>query len=198
MNKNYLDQDLTGQNFDNQDLSYALLRGANLTDCSFVGTDLTGANLRETIIQDADFTGAVMYYSNIKDAVGTADFTDALVFGMPQWIPMPGSIYEDPEVIERQLQIDNLVLQSDILWESYTQTDQNIMNSYISMGYSGQEIRGDYEGMPQGKDVYQSIDRGEYESIAIAWMINEHMKQGTTFDTDLDLFIANPDYREGE
>jgi len=92
----FKEQDLTGQNFDGQDLSNTLFRGANLTDCSFIGTNLSGANMRETIIEGTNFTGAIMHYANIKDSIGTANFTDALVFGMSKWIPMPGSICLDP------------------------------------------------------------------------------------------------------
>ncbi len=193
---NYLNQDLTGTNFDGQDLNYALFRGANLTDCSFVGSDLSGANMRETTIEGCDFTDAVMYYSNIKDATGTADFTNALVFGMPQWIPMPGSIYSDPEVESRQLQIDELVSQSGTAFSEFTQTDQNTMTDYIMHSYYEQALTGDYDAMPNGRDVYVAIGHNEVESIAANWMITEHMKQGTTFDTDLSLFIANPEYVE--
>ena len=88
---NALNKDLSGQNFDGQDLSYALLRGANLSGCSFVGTNLTGANIVDANIDGANFTDATMHYCNLSNATGSGNFTNAKMKGAPKVITMTGA-----------------------------------------------------------------------------------------------------------
>ena len=91
---NALNADLSGQNFDGQDLRNALLRGANLSGCSFVGAKLGFSNIREANIDGTDFTDAELFGCNFKDAIGVAIFTNAKIYGVPEWIPMPDADME--------------------------------------------------------------------------------------------------------
>ena len=159
---NALNMDLTGQNFDGQDLSYALLRGANLTNCSFVGANLTGANMRDTIIEGADFTDAQFHYSNIKDSTGTATWTNAKIKMAPKLVNFIGAddITEPPSNVDsndRQTLISELMNQALVSYNDLSASDKVLHDSFIATGYKV-VFTGSYGDMPNGREVYTSID----------------------------------------
>ncbi len=187
--------DLTGQNFDGQDLNSALLRGANLTNCSFVGADLSNANMRECIIEGADFTDALMYHCNPKDATGTATWTNAKTKGVPRWIPMDGADRAtEPPVTRVPKAINQAFIQAGVELSEVNDNDsRRILSGWeLGSGDSGTitEIFGD---VPHGRDLYNVLynDLQNHDTRDLSIILNEIMKQNIDFDTRADLFVKH-------
>ncbi len=152
-------------NYDGQDLSYKLLRGQDLSGCSFVGTNLTGANMRDCNIEGADFTNAIMHYCNPKGARGTATFTGAKIFGMPKWIPTVGMASIDAVYVEA-------VEQAGLTLTDLSEDDLRVLADRYGA------VTGTYGLVPHGRLLYEvcfEVDDGvtEFELSAILNAITE-------------------------
>ncbi len=191
--QNFKNQDLTGQNFDGQDLSYSLFRGANLTNCSFVGCDLTGINMRETTIEGADFTNAEMFCCNQRDAVGTANWTNAKTYGVPKWVDMVGS---DRTTTPRLRRVEK------VLQEVFTQagtdlasitndSDKNILSNWWQGGQPIDTLVGIYGDVPHGRNLYISTFEADDQDIRdISLVLNGIMTKNVAFDMSTNSFQA--------
>ena len=139
-------------NYDGQDLSYKLLRGQDLSGCSFVRTNLTGANMRDCNIEGADFTNAIMHYCNPKGARGTATFTGAKIFGMPKWIQTVGA--DDTTLPSVDMNNIDTVYVEAIEQANLTLTDLSEDDlRVLEKRYSA--ITGTYGLVPHGRLLYE-------------------------------------------
>ena len=176
--KNFKNQDLTGQNFDNQDLSYSLFRGANLTNCSFVNAKLHGINLRETTIENCNFTNAEMYLCNTRDAVGTANWTNTKVYGVPEWIPMSGADATTLPIGSIKKFYLEAIAQAGLTFQDLTAADQKAI--YMTGGHGGPAnapqrffITGSYGNVPHGRRLYEMIgDPDGVNQISLERVLN--------------------------
>ncbi len=191
--ENYKDQDLTGTDFTGTDCTGNLFRGANLTNCNFTDAIMDYANMRETTIEGADFTRAQFHYSNIKDATGTADWTDTRVSMAPTWVDFIGAdtttqppSYIRPE--DREILLEALLDQNSIGYQDLTPEDQTQYTSYINDGYKV-IFTGVYGDMPTGRNVYTSIDEPYSPTQPWSVIVNMHIDKETIFDTSQNLFI---------
>ncbi len=190
--KNFKNQDLTGQNFDGQDLSYSLFRGANLTNCSFVNAKLHGINLRETTIENCNFTNAEMFYCNSKDAVGTANWTNAKVYGMAKWIPMPGADETTLPTAKPQRPV-NVANIRNVYIEAISQAGLTIQNvseedRRVLLTRKG-EVSGPYANVPHGRKLYEVIgDPNGTNETSLEHILNLCIEQRVKFNTDTQEF----------
>ncbi len=147
--------------------------------------------MRETTIEGCDFTNAEMFYCNQKDATGTAIWTGAKVYGVPAWIPMPGS----DNTTTPPLDEDNLdplfpaVFEQTpgFVQEDLTQEDKEIVRRWNQGDGRTQELTGDYPTVDQGRELYETLGWGP-ALIEMAFLLNEAMLQNVTFNIETELF----------
>ncbi len=87
----------------------------------------------------------------------------------------------------RQLLIDKLVSQSLIGFNSYDQVDQEGMTAFIDNGFKYIMI-GSYVDMPNGNEVYTSLNAPTSPTQDAGVMITNHMVAGSYFDVDSQTF----------
>ena len=189
MANNYANRDLTGTDFSGQNLEGALFRGANLTNCNFTGAFLMYANMRDTIIEGADFTDSYLNFANLKDATGTATWTNATVKMAPKHIPMPDSdntTEPPPTYRERSELINQLLVQGEVT--ELTPEDQDVLNAFVNNFIKG-TLTGDYGDMPNGREVYTSLCIDYTPTRPISEIITMHMDKETRYSNELDEFV---------
>ncbi len=189
-----MNQDLTGTDFSGQDLSYSNFRGSNMNDCDFTGCKLHGINMRDTTVEGTNFTNAEMFYCNQRDAVGTADWTGALVFGVPTWIPMPDSDNTStPPARPKDPLFDAVFEQTPGVeptqHDYFTDSDKKIINRWrVGDGDIGQ-LTGSYPTTEHGRELYNTLGSpGGGADLPMEDILNDCMLQNVTFNKQSEVF----------
>ena len=186
---NILNKDVSGQNFDGQILDSSLLRGANISNCSFVGSDLSGSNFRDVNMEGADFTDAILHGSNFKDATGTANFTNAKIRLCPKWVDfIDADVYTLPDSsYRRDVLINTLFDKASVLRSALTEDDELTIEAYIDEGLHGSLID-DYGTMPEGNMVYDVL-RLNHRGNSFSTVVNAHIAGNVYYNEETKTFV---------
>ncbi len=185
-------------NYDNKNLQGTLFRGQDLSGSTFIGADLTGANMRECNIDGCDFTGASMFFSNLKDSVGTADFTDAKVYGCPKgagWNDFVGADFTSTPPLN-DLAVD--VMLQEIVKQTpsadldiFTEADKQIISNWSNGDGTTGTLTGSYPDTDRGRNLYNSLpDIDVGGTLPMEEVLNEAMKTNLGFDSSTSEFYT--------
>ncbi len=190
--------DLTSMDLSNLDLSSANMSGAILVNVNFSGSILVGTNVTDANLEGADFSNTILHYGNLLRSTGTPlSFAGARVSFAPEpdTFKFVGADYDTPPTSLRNKRdklkiIEELSSQAGIPENGFTAGDRIVIDNFITTGDKG-ILTGIYGLMPNGREVYTSIEFDPTNQLDSSIVITAHIEQETSYDEINDKFISN-------
>ncbi len=189
--KNFMNTDQTDQNFDGQDLRYSNFRDTILVNASFIDAKLSGSNFRGANVEGCNFSNAEMFYCSQSDLVGTAVWTNALVYGCPHWTETIGADKITTPLVEPYdplfEAVFSLTIEIDLInYNYFTAADKDIINSWVKGNGGIDKLTGNYGIVGHGHELYQVL--GDIPEDTVENILNMCMEQNVSFNVDTQLF----------